>query len=88
MIGVLTHHWAKDDRIQEARDLLDPVILGPMGQDKHGKHPYRRRGICEINAGDGPEDVPSLVGLFGLVLHYFLPRMPGFKCAGAPQYIG
>ena len=23
MIGVLTHHWAKDDKIQEARDLLD-----------------------------------------------------------------
>jgi heme-degrading monooxygenase HmoA len=23
MIGVLTHHWAKQDKIQEARDLLD-----------------------------------------------------------------
>jgi heme-degrading monooxygenase HmoA len=23
MIGVLTHHWAKDDKIQEARHLLD-----------------------------------------------------------------
>jgi heme-degrading monooxygenase HmoA len=23
MIGVLTHHWAKDDRIGEARKLLD-----------------------------------------------------------------
>ena len=23
MIGVLTHHWAKDDRIAEARELLD-----------------------------------------------------------------
>ena len=23
MIGVLTHHWAKEDKIQEARDLLD-----------------------------------------------------------------
>ena len=23
MIGVLTHHWAKEDKIQEAKDLLD-----------------------------------------------------------------
>lgn len=23
MIGVLTHHWAKKDNVQEARDLLD-----------------------------------------------------------------
>ena len=23
MIGVLTHHWAKEDRIDEARELLD-----------------------------------------------------------------
>ncbi len=23
MIGVLTHHWAKDDLIEQARDLLD-----------------------------------------------------------------
>lgn len=23
MIGVLTHHWAKDDKIREARQLLD-----------------------------------------------------------------
>ena len=23
MIGVLTHHWAKDDRLDEARGLLD-----------------------------------------------------------------
>jgi heme-degrading monooxygenase HmoA len=23
MIGVLTHHWAKEDRVADARDLLD-----------------------------------------------------------------
>ncbi len=23
MIGVLTHHWAKEEKLQEARDLLD-----------------------------------------------------------------
>ena len=23
MIGVLTHHWAKEDKLEEARSLLD-----------------------------------------------------------------
>jgi len=29
MIGVLTHHWAKSDKVEEAKTLLDGNEQGP-----------------------------------------------------------
>ena len=36
MIGVLTHHWAKSDRIDEARRLLDRNGLAQSGHPGYG----------------------------------------------------
>ena len=36
MIGVLTHHWAKPDRIDEARTLLDGNGLAQSGHPGYG----------------------------------------------------
>src|SRR5215510_1297329 len=61
MIGVLTHHWAKVDKIDEARKLLD------RNGDAQSKpsNPHRTRGPCENHNPGRMDDQRHLRSLEG-----------------------
>ena len=54
MIGVLTHHWAKPDSIQDARDLLD---RNGMAQSKAPGFGSR----VTLYSNDDPSKITTLV---------------------------
>ena len=54
MIGVLTHHWAKEDNLQDARELLD----------RNGEAQSRASGFVSrvtLNSRTDPSKVTTLV---------------------------
>ncbi len=57
MIGVLTHHWAREGKIDEARRLLDGTFVDGLAQS-------RARGFVSrttLYALDDPSQITSLV---------------------------
>ena len=54
MIGVLTHHWAKPDKIEEARKLLDG---NGVAQSKHAGYGTRQTMISRAD----PTKITTLV---------------------------
>src|SRR6516165_451703 len=60
MIGVLTHHWAKVDKIDEARKLLDC-----NGDAPEPSNPHRTRRPCENHNPSRVDDQRHLRSLEG-----------------------